>query len=381
MSTKKKPPRPEAPPKNVFDNREQLHERGEKLGNLVRLTELPDPTEGHPEPPKELYSKAEALLAQNKSSVRKFLSQFTDKRPNDSTEKAAELFTAAATKWKIGQEFQKAAVSFEMANKCFKETENPFGQVQNLSQAAQCWRQAPDLVQAIRVCDECAELYIDLNKHCRAAKELNQMADAYRRLYVQKKQAEHADEAIVLYKRARELFLRDGKSRAACSRVNIECACLLAVPGHKIAEAGEIFENEALFSCNEKLLKYGAKSHFFRAGLCKLNESGVIAHDSFNQYCDAYPSFFETREAILLAELISSVKNKAFGEWTKAIERHETCTRLDPWSKEVIGLIQTKNFTQEDELNFDLEEFLDFNKVPGLDDVPNSSSDKEPDLT
>ena len=36
------------------------------------------------------------------------------------------------------------------------------------------------------------------------------MADAYRRLYVQKKQAEHADEAIVLYKRARELFLRDG---------------------------------------------------------------------------------------------------------------------------------------------------------------------------
>ena len=49
--------------------------------------------------------------------------------------------------------------------------------------------------------------------------------------------------------------------------------------------------------------------------------------------------------------------------------------------QEVIGLIQTKNFTQEDELNFDLEEFLDFNKVPGLDDVPNSSSDKEPDLT
>ena len=62
--------------------------------------------------------------------MRKFLSQFTDKRPNDSTEKAAELFTAAATKWKIAQEFQKAAVSFEMANKCFNETENPFGQVQ-----------------------------------------------------------------------------------------------------------------------------------------------------------------------------------------------------------------------------------------------------------
>ena len=77
-----------------------------------------------------LTSKAEALLAQNKSSVRKFLSQFTDTRPHQSTEKAAELFTAAATKWKIGQEFSKAAVSFERAQQCFKETSNPYGQVQ-----------------------------------------------------------------------------------------------------------------------------------------------------------------------------------------------------------------------------------------------------------
>lgn len=67
----------------------------------------------------------------------------------------------------------------------------------------------------------------------------------------------------------------------------------------------------------QKISSFFLLAHFFRAGLCKLNESGVIAHDSFNQYCDAYPSFFETREAILLAELISSVKNKAFGEWTK----------------------------------------------------------------
>ena len=81
---------------------------------------------------------------------------------------------------------------------------------QNLSQAAQCWRQAPDLAQALRVCDQCAELYIDLNKHCRAAKELNQMADAYRRLYGQTKSPQNADEAINLYKRAKELFIRDG---------------------------------------------------------------------------------------------------------------------------------------------------------------------------
>ena len=43
--------------------------------------------------------------------------------------------------------------------------------------------------------------------------------------------------------------------------------------------------------------------------------------------------------------------------------------------KEVVGIVQSRHFTSEDELNFDLEEFLDFNKVPGLDD---SSLDDSP---
>ena len=63
MSTKKSnrdgPPRPPPPQlsettRSIFDNREQLNERGEKLSNLVRLTEAPDPTKDHPEPPEEL---------------------------------------------------------------------------------------------------------------------------------------------------------------------------------------------------------------------------------------------------------------------------------------------------------------------------------------
>ena len=71
MSTKKNapPPRPEAPPRSVFDQREQLAERGEKLGNLVRLTELPDPTEGHPEPPKELYRQGFIVVFAQLKSV------------------------------------------------------------------------------------------------------------------------------------------------------------------------------------------------------------------------------------------------------------------------------------------------------------------------
>ena len=65
-----------------------------------------------------------------------------------------------------------------------------------------------------------------------------------------------------------------------------------------------------------------------------------------------------------------------------AISRHEQCTRLDPWSKEVVSTIQKKYFTSEDEINFDLSEFLDFNKVPGLEDSSSYEDlSNEPDLT
>ena len=39
----------------------------------------------------------------------------------------------------------------------------------------------------------------------------------------------------------------------------MECATLLVIPQMKIDEAGVIFENEAMNSANEKLLRYGAK--------------------------------------------------------------------------------------------------------------------------
>jgi hypothetical protein len=62
------------------------------------------------------------------------------------------------------------------------------------------------------------------------------------------------------------------------------------------------------------------------------------------------------------------VTNKNLGDFKNAIKKHETCTRLDPWTKSVVATIQKKHFNADDELNFDLDEFLDFNKVPGLED-------------
>ena len=66
MSDKRKgPQRPQAPPlmngqaaaasSSIFDQREKLHERGEKLGNLAALTEPIDPSKNYSDSPEELW--------------------------------------------------------------------------------------------------------------------------------------------------------------------------------------------------------------------------------------------------------------------------------------------------------------------------------------
>ena len=161
-----------------------------------------------------------------------------------------------------------------------------------MSQCSQCWRQVPDLSQAERVTNLAVELYLDMGKMVRAAKELNQIADAYKAKFSREKDEADADKAIVIYKTCHDYYRRDGtkdlnrsylfifinkiknyiilmeiqflnpckrKARAAASRVNIECANLMVLPGHNFLEAGKVFELEANFAANEKLLKYSAK--------------------------------------------------------------------------------------------------------------------------
>ena len=85
-----------------------------------------------------------------------------------------------------------------------------------------------------------------------------------------------AEIAAKLYSKAFDLFRKDGweslffstgivkrefrKARSSASRVSIERANLMVLPGKKYLEAGKVYELEANFCANEKLLKYSAKS-------------------------------------------------------------------------------------------------------------------------
>ena len=62
----------------------------------------------------------------------------------------------------------------------------------------------------------------------------------------------------------------------------------------------EIFIQIATGSMNNKLLRYGAKDHFFRAALCRMCVDVQDASNSLNRYEEMFPIFADSRECKLL---------------------------------------------------------------------------------
>ena len=62
----------------------------------------------------------------------------------------------------------------------------------------------------------------------------------------------------------------------------------------------EIFIQIATGSMNNKLLRYSAKDHFFRAALCRMCIDVQDASNSLNRYEEMFPIFADSRECKLL---------------------------------------------------------------------------------
>ena len=73
----------------------------------------------------------------------------------------------------------------------------------------------PELDRATRCGNACVEIYLDLNKLSRAAKEMQAVADCYKTRFSREKDEKVAETAIGLYKKCHDLYRKDGKSRAA----------------------------------------------------------------------------------------------------------------------------------------------------------------------
>jgi len=110
----------------------------------------------------------------------------------------------------------------------------------------------------------------------------------------------------------------------------------------KYDKAIEIYEKVASGSLDNNLLKWSVKEYFFKAGLCHLCTSDVVAANrALEKYKDMDPTFTSQRECKLLEQINVAYENLDVEAFTSAVVEYDQISKLDAWKTSM--LLKIKN--------------------------------------
>jgi alpha-soluble NSF attachment protein len=102
-------------------------------------------------------------------------------------------------------------------------------------------------------------------------------------------------------------------------------------------------------SIENALLKYGAKDHFFRAGLCHLCIDHLNCQQAIARYESILAAFTDSREANFLKQLAQSVDENNVENFTNTVKDYDNMSRLDNWCTTLLLRVK-KTMNEEPDL-------------------------------
>ena len=123
-------------------------------------------------------------------------------------------------------------------------------------------------------------------------------------------------------------------------------------------------------SIENNLLKYGARDHFFRAGLCHLCIDVLNCQQAVARYESILASFADSRESnflkvclyinwfkfgskiiflIFKQQLVSAVEENSLDNFTNVVKEYDSISRLDNWCTTLLLRVK-KTISEEPDL-------------------------------
>eukprot|EP00326_Haptolina_ericina_P014766 CAMPEP_0181196508 /NCGR_PEP_ID=MMETSP1096-20121128/15507_1 /TAXON_ID=156174 ORGANISM="Chrysochromulina ericina, Strain CCMP281" /NCGR_SAMPLE_ID=MMETSP1096 /ASSEMBLY_ACC=CAM_ASM_000453 /LENGTH=284 /DNA_ID=CAMNT_0023286281 /DNA_START=49 /DNA_END=903 /DNA_ORIENTATION=+ len=251
-------------------------------------------------------------------------------------EDAAEMLEKAANLYKASKKWDEAGAIFQEVASCHLKLSSAHEAASAYSNAAQCYKKTnPD--QAMMLYKEAVAIQIDLGRFSTAAK-------------LQKEIGEIAESTSDL-KMAMEAFQTAADYYAGEESHSSANQCLLKVAGHatelnEYKKAIEIYEQVAMSSLENTLLKWSVKGYLLSAGLCHLATGKV---DAITKAVDRYEqldvTFASCREGDFLRKLATCFESDDVDTFTDTVRAYDEITRLDP--KQTTLLLTAKNKIKE----------------------------------
>uniref|UniRef100_A0A8C5GEQ4 Beta-soluble NSF attachment protein n=1 Tax=Gouania willdenowi TaxID=441366 RepID=A0A8C5GEQ4_GOUWI len=191
------------------------------------------------------------------------------------------------------------------------------------ARAANMFKMAKNWSEAINCLNQAIDIYTDMGRFTIAAKHHITIAEIYESELVD------IEKGIAHYEQAADYY----KGEESNSSAN---KCLLKV-GHYSAQleqypkAIEIYEQVAMSTMDNPLLKYNAKEYFFKASLCHFIVDELNAKLAIEKYEEMFPAFSDSRELKLLKKLLEAHEEQNSEAFTEAVKEFDSVSRLDQW--------------------------------------------------
>ncbi|CAN8068421.1 unnamed protein product [Agarophyton chilense] len=257
-------------------------------------------------------------------------------------EEAAETFVKAANCFKLAKAWSKAGNALEKAAESYaKISDMEYEAASKYSDAGKAYKNS-DMRKAIAAYENAIILYSDAARFQQCARLKKEVAE------ILEAESNNAG-ALDAYNAAADFYdMDDAKSNANSMRVKV--ASLNALEG-KFADAADLYESIAENALSSNLLKYGAREHLLRAGLCRLCLADVIgAQRSLEKYDSMDPSFTTSREGKLLDSIVKAVDEGDVELFTNTVYEYDSMSKLDEWKTTILLKIKNNIKADEDDL-------------------------------
>lgn len=256
------------------------------------------------------------------------LSFFGIQNVNEDYATAATKFNQAGNIYKSARNFEKAEEAYQNAATTFLELNEETDATRAKADWASCLAHT-NKREAIRIYQDVVDSYTAAGTFSLAARNQHEIAKLYEALG-------DYENAIDAYEKTAQFYEVQNASSSALP-YKVAAAKELVMMGN-YQEAADRFERIGRQCLDSGILKYGGKTHFLNAVLCKaLNEDEVGASRSLLEFQRIDPSASSMRDYKGIASVLEAVCERDGPTMQKLVDEFKRTKRLDEFT---MGLVE-----------------------------------------
>ena len=257
----------------------------------------------------QLIAEANRKLFPGSGVMTKIFSVFGSSSTN--IEDAIDLYIRAGNILKMEKEWSEAGKIFVKVGDLNLDAGNKHDAATKYTDASNCFKKC-NPTEAVNCLLKAINIYTDMGKFSVAAKHHIMVAEIY--------EGENGDiqKAVEHYTKAADYYQCE-ESNTTANR------CLLNVARYaaqleQYDRAIQIYESIGQSSLDNNLLKYGAKEHFLRAGLCHLCVDSLNAQIAIKKYEEMCHAFADSRECKFLKDLCTKIESSDVDGFAEVVQ-------------------------------------------------------------